>query len=648
MLNLLYKFGLKLQLADDLESVLIKPPKQKPDVKYYNVGILIDLDEKKVILDPKYLSEYDSQKSINEFYATRSILGNQKKFYLTVDGKGYEKLIGSLYNQNGKSDLKLRLEGHGDRFLETKIYKIVSKIEEDFDNFTYINNYDTVTEKGETIVFNKQIFLENIRKLIKLEAKADIMLYYLLIKDSGLGYNEPTVAAKIEGYIELVKAEFLPKASGTSGFCYVIGNDEDDILSGDFPANNLSKIFVTTTKNYASMFEEDNYPKNYSISKKAKEIITKASDFILENLRTNIAGIPHVLIPELPFNYQGNIEESVEKFNDVNNLIFDTQLFESFVEHFVAWNELEEQVYWFNYFGYLSDKNSFKILTRIRDVNSQNLLKIIKTFVENSKLIYPTTPKYIYNFKTIYNIIPVKTKESKKNYAFEIIDAILEGKQVDVQTLFFHFKELALYYYLDRGQIKTSYDNIYPKSDKKSDKKKFDFLINEAILKYLVLIKTLKDNNQLINHKFLEGYMEENKQSKKPNFEEEITKLFDMHGYNDMQKAMFYLGRMVSIIGSKQYEKRHEQKPILQKINFNGITLREITKLRSELYEKARQYNTDIAYFDSLFSKYFNYNDWKLSPNEALFFLLNGYSFGINISKANKSIEENNLNETEE
>jgi hypothetical protein len=49
------------------------------------------------------------------------------------------------------------------------------------------------------------------------------------------------------------------------------------------------------------------------------------------------------------------------------------------------------------------------------------------------------------------------------------------------------------------------------------------------------------------------------------------------------------------------------------------------------LIEKAKQYQEigKVIFNDSLFTKHFDFNDWRMSEQEAVFFLLSGYSFGI-------------------
>ena len=57
----------------------------------------------------------------------------------------------------------------------------------------------------------------------------------------------------------------------------------------------------------------------------------------------------------------------------------------------------------------------------------------------------------------------------------------------------------------------------------------------------------------------------------------------------------------------------------------------DILRLRNSLIEKAQQYNKvdKVVFSDANFSEFFNYNSWIMKPEESVFFLLSGYSFGL-------------------
>jgi CRISPR-associated protein Csh1 len=102
--------------------------------------------------------------------------------------------------------------------------------------------------------------------------------------------------------------------------------------------------------------------------------------------------------------------------------------------------------------------------------------------------------------------------------------------------------------------------------------------------------------------------------------------------YTDNQRAMFFLGRMLNAVA---YLQEGKKKTVLDKVNFNGMQLASILRLRNSLMEKAKQYDgvSKIKFIDSEFSAHFKYDNWKMNPEEAVFFLLSGYSYGITKSK---------------
>ena len=75
-------------------------------------------------------------------------------------------------------------------------------------------------------------------------------------------------------------------------------------------------------------------------------------------------------------------------------------------------------------------------------------------------------------------------------------------------------------------------------------------------------------------------------------------------------------------------------KPVLGKVNYNGMDAASVKRLYADLFEKCRQYDI-LRFNEGLFSKFTDLfknekNDpWdkRMRPEETLFFLLSGYSF---------------------
>jgi CRISPR-associated protein Csh1 len=113
---------------------------------------------------------------------------------------------------------------------------------------------------------------------------------------------------------------------------------------------------------------------------------------------------------------------------------------------------------------------------------------------------------------------------------------------------------------------------------------------------------------------------------------EEITKFWiDIGTYDDPRKALFLLGYIVGNVGNKQYKSGHKTKPILNKINFQGMNIQTIIRLTNDIFEKLSQYKI-LGYNEAIFHQYKRLvdiysSDWPLNNQENVFYILSGYSF---------------------
>ena len=124
--------------------------------------------------------------------------------------------------------------------------------------------------------------------------------------------------------------------------------------------------------------------------------------------------------------------------------------------------------------------------------------------------------------------------------------------------------------------------------------------------------------------------------SLKQSIGEHTEQFFVKMGYSDAQKAMFYLGRMLNAV---TYIQREKKKTALEKVNFSGMDRDDIVRLRISLVEKAKQYGEvgKVIFHDARFGELFNFEKWSMPPQEAVFFLLSGYSYGLVKSEPSES-----------
>jgi CRISPR-associated protein Csh1 len=246
--------------------------------------------------------------------------------------------------------------------------------------------------------------------------------------------------------------------------------------------------------------------------------------------------------------------------------------------------------------------------------------------------------KYNFNLQTIYRIIPVRDGDkSKVNPVLNLFKDILEQRKIDGQQFFQYFIQLILCHWYERYRSFTNID--------KADS--FDFAVRNAVVKYSALFYSLKQLN-LLDMKNQNQNIAESADNSGNEFQKRIESFFGIMEYTEPEKAMFYLGRVLSSIASAQYKKKHKSKPVLNKINFNGMDTRAILRFSLDLNEKLIQYNihsTDKYIHSSpernfsRFRERFNAKNWPLTKEQNIFYLMAGYSFGLTTSnsKNNKS-----------
>lgn len=136
----------------------------------------------------------------------------------------------------------------------------------------------------------------------------------------------------------------------------------------------------------------------------------------------------------------------------------------------------------------------------------------------------------------------------------------------------------------------------------------------------------------------------------KLNLNEEISSYIEEIGYNEQQTSLFLLGVLIGAIGREQSKRQYERqqegtyKPILNKINFNGMDKYRIIKLSNQIPNKLRHEKIQ-KYYEAVFSahKYLldkNIHNWKLNKDENLFYLLSGYGYQTMKKKTDKVNDE--------
>ena len=610
MLQTLSKIGEQLLEGKGIWARLTTQPKFDPNKKNWVCPILFDCVNKdiRVLKDDMELYKVGTS-SIDYRFVPPSIWGPRgNKCALTVAPKNFTMLEETIFGKEA-SDSGSMLKSIEDipKFTSTPIYEAIKEINKTLDEFRTKLDYKKIKEE------------------LALGNNDDVVLFYSMIRSTNFNEGKQIKLIDFDGFDEFVISKFGTTKEGKLGIDHINGNNSKEVIGANFSGRyNIHKIFQTSSFNYASAFES--FKNNFQGNAESFAALDKASEYVLDNLQTRIAGIPHIIIP----NYMNkdldefDLDETELYLDKSSDLLFGYQSLESDIDRSLP----EVDLFWINYIAFESDGNSFKIINHIKDVNSFYLTKLTEAFnrtgIDFKDYI---GGKFPFNLQSVFNIIPVRDgNKSKVNPALSLFKDILEQKAVQPENLFKHFIELSLCHWYGRY---SAFKNIRQNNS-------FDFAIKDAVFKYSALIYTLKQLNILEMEKEKSSQIE-GQETSASDYQQRIKTFFDKMEYTEAEKALFYLGRILSSVAYAQYKKGHESKPVLNKINFNGMDADAIVRLSLDLREKTRQYNIHdkTEWNFSEFTARFNEKDWPLSKDQNVFYLMAGYSFGLTKSDIN-------------
>ncbi len=609
MLSTLAKIGEHLLEGKGVWARLTTEPKYDSNKRNWVCPILFDCVNKEIRILKDEMELFKPDESIIKFkYLSPSLWGPRgKKCSLTVAPKNFEMLEETIFGKgsDGAGSMTRSIDDFPE-FSSRPIYKVLQEI------------HSTLNEH------TNRLDLSEIKKGIGFGSEDEIVLFYSVVKSELLNNSAPIKMTDTDGFDDFIVHRFGTNQNGEPGLDYMSGEPVNEVVQASFSGRyNIHKIFQTTSVNYATNFKS--FKRNFQGDADVFAAMDKASQYVLDNYQTRIAGITHIVVPHF-------LNKDLELFrlnemklylNKSNDLLFGYESLDADIEQSLP----EFGLFWINYIGFESDGKSFKIMSHIKDVNSVYLAQLTENFIKTGLAFQDYIGgKYPFNLRSVSNIIPVRDSgKSKINPALTLFKDILEQRPIQSEVIFKHFIELMLCHWYERY---AAFKNI-----RKIDS--IDFAIKDAVYKYSALIYTLKQLKLIDMEKQMTDANDV--QTSTSDFQKRVQTFFERMNYSEEEKALFYLGRVLSAVAYAQYKKGHESKPVLNKVNYNGMDAESILRLSLDLREKTRQYtiHDKTEWNFSEFTDKFNEKAWTLSKEQGVFYLMAGYSFGLTKSDNN-------------
>ncbi len=676
---------------DDIFSVLYQEPKfkQEEDKRYYVVFMTFDLDKKEIYFED--LQPYNNG-AIKRYKYFGNNKAASKQFHVVREGKDTYYLVNLWKNLRDILN-DYELNGLASELLELYQAGLISEEtgELDFNRMTYVLKnqgleleYDREKKKISHKVQDKieEITMEGlIKKSIGAAGGDQIALLVPRIKKNDKSFEISNHA----DYLELIKRfhklgeENTEKTKNTNkkkvnppAVCYICGCKKDNLSCVDYSTrlrrDGINKVFTTTTINYAQNIELAGYEHNYSFCKECFDDLRQGEKVVLARMSTRLAGERTFIIPEgitSDFEY-----EDIDEIKREIDFVFKPRQAEDWIRGIESeTRRLHIEYFNLNFIIYDTDGNSVTVLQTISDVNNGFFVETIEAFKKH--LMNVTDHLKYFSLGSIYRVIPVRTKKDGKQVdsgrVLSLYKSILKREKVDVNLIFRYALEA-----LDKGlkQLAANrINNCFNLNLRRFSAGGEDFYIKRIIFSYLVIMHALQELDILTRPPFKiyrEGEFrimdEKLRQDECPDTIWEAECFLEEQHFTSEARALFYLGLIMKRVSIAQASKGHKNKPILKKVNFQGMNRKDILRFYDDLVEKLRQYNKITFYTEWLMNRFHYYmgsiltqGDWKLSEHASVFFIMAGYAFQVGkkyspdlSTEEQQTMDEETTNITEE
>lgn len=395
------------------------------------------------------------------------------------------------------------------------------------------------------------------------------------------------------------------------------------------------KYYTTNQVIFANDFDRKNYDKNMVLCKNCKDKLLAGENFIQNNMRGKISKldvyiIPHIIYSSYDFGREdmlrlsGKINQTINMSNNIDNL-------ERYKDELKALNleSGEENRFLINLAFYKKMNQATKILKLIKDIDP-GIFEKIGNSVNDSEMLFKehlapwiTNRKIQRGLNLIYYMTPVKlSQQSPVQYqnVLSIYEALFYGRILDSREIISNIVRCFKINWFEQVDYNVS---------SAESKSYIDFKIADGLF-YMVFMERM-GNIEMTKAMDVSSL----------NIRDNYKNFMNDMGYGEQQSALFLLGCLVGAVGRKQNRDADNKqgegrtagtyKPVLNKLNFNGMDFAKVKRLSSDIFEKLRQEKI-LMYNEAVFSAHklllgLNEKEWKCNKDENLYYILSGYAF---------------------
>ena len=639
---------------DPVKNIVVKLPYKRGNIVLHVLKFNFLPEENRLEID---VNEEMNEDTATKYLYVGQILGNSPLWYASSTSVEHilTETIFNLTRMDFSEELNRKLKEIFEKFyvsieeLEPKyryaldLTKLDDKIKPVQDIYREIKEDEKNKNLSKNDIgkrFKKAIskyFVDYLKKEKNIKID-EIGLYTIFVDGKPLSSYKEYVDTLIESKKPQIKE--TKKVKRSKGVCSICGR-EDAIV---FDSSKVDfKFFTTNQIIFASSLLKDNYYKNMQMCTECFSKYQAGENYISNKLSTKLAGFDVLIIPQFVYGQPISKEEleiATNRIVDSFNTVKSYEGIEKLREEITISLDLTDEKSYFllNFVFYVRSNQATKILRLIKDVDP-SIFERVRIASEKAykgiKEVLGEKYKNAITLNTIYYINPVRISEGKTveyRDILEIYDAIFTGKNLNKKHIISNLVDGLRVIRFKKGGY-----NITP------EKNDIEFYLLEAnmYIKFLEYMGCLKEGKGLDVSQL--------------KLDESTKEFIKNMNYGEQETAMFLLGYLIGQIGNIQYKKVQKgvqdegapNKPILNKINFNGLDKQKIIRLTKDVFNKLNQekilhYN-EVTFYEMKKLIDSNIKNWKLNKDESLFYVLSGYSYAtaIPILKEKKEVDSN-------
>ncbi|WP_067933420.1 type I-B CRISPR-associated protein Cas8b/Csh1 [Alicyclobacillus kakegawensis] len=422
------------------------------------------------------------------------------------------------------------------------------------------------------------------------------------------------------------------------GICSACG--AEDLVTANFTRMKF-KYYNTDKISFASGVRRERFNRNLVVCSTCYKALLAAEAFVHGHMRTQIGHLRFYVIPEI----LGPNSSEVDPRAWTRLVRHQVQS----VVNFAGIADLEDEIQMdqeeYGYLGYVVNllfhvwnNAELRLYNLVRDVPRTRFQELRRAFRRYERLgedlfgprgTNQERIRWTPDFTALYRLIPVTRTNRSEEYrrVLQLFDALLTGQAISYRTLMESFCKLIQIHRFGRY---ASTNVMAPQAGFELSRLSDDVLLANMVL------SMLQDLKQLMGSPF---HREAKDVQRDTHLDADA--FLRQVGYRASQEALFWLGAAVCSVATAQWNNNLKTMPVLEKINYRGMSAADVIRLVGKIEEAFQQYKLFqwSTESEALFRMHFAFAqaletnpprwkaEYRLTDEEAVFYILTGFAY---------------------